>query len=72
MKNCNDCIYAEWKRTKAGRLHPSGDGRCTYPIKIPKLPPCYYFLHYPNPLGGYINRRTELKEHCTYYQQKKD
>ena len=30
MKNCNGCRYAEWEKTKAGRLHPSGDEKCTY------------------------------------------
>lgn len=27
---CEQCKYAEWKRTKNGRLHPSGQGRCAW------------------------------------------
>ena len=33
MKNCTDCKYADWQRTAAGKLHPSGDGECTYEAK---------------------------------------
>jgi len=69
MKNCKDCKYAEWDKTTTGRLHPSGDGKCTYPFKVPKLPAAMYWIGrtVPEPSGGQINRRTDLKEHCTYY-----
>lgn len=70
MKSCNDCIFADWKRTASGRLHPSGDGRCKKVIKIPELPQSFYWLGMrdsPRPDGGYINRREELKDHCVYY-----
>ena len=64
MKHCNHFRYADWKRTKAERLHPSGDGRCTFPIKEPTLPAAYYFLSGYKPYGGGINRRNEFDEHC--------
>lgn len=32
---CDGCKYAEWQLTKNGRLHPSGDGKCTYLRKRP-------------------------------------
>ncbi|MDY6857327.1 MAG: hypothetical protein SWO11_22015 [Thermodesulfobacteriota bacterium] len=69
MKKCNDCKFAEWNRTKTGRLHPSGDGQCKYPYKVPQLPGAFYWIGRfgPKPYGGFINRRKELKEHCAYY-----
>lgn len=73
MKNCKDCKYAEWKRTKLGRLHPSGDGECGYKLKWKMLSiPASMF--WPGnmshkPCGGYINRREDLKEHCVYYSE---
>lgn len=27
---CLGCKFAEWKRTAAGRLHPSKDGKCVW------------------------------------------
>lgn len=68
MKNCKGCKFAEWQKTDAGKLHPSGDGKCTYDFKMPALPACMYWRRSaPSPKGGYINRRTEHKEHCPYY-----
>lgn len=31
---CTDCRFAEWKRTAAGRLHPSGSGKCTWTVEL--------------------------------------
>lgn len=69
MKNCTHCKYAEWKRREGGNLHPNGEGMCTYPYKVPPLPTsmCWLYPSDVKPLGGYINRRKELDEHCTYY-----
>ena len=69
MKHCTDCKHAEWRRTASGRLHPSGDGKCTVPYKVPPLPACMYWLMTPTPMGGRINRKQELRDHCTYYAQ---
>jgi len=71
MKNCTDCKYADWQRTAAGKLHPSGNGRCAHPWQIPPLPAAFYFLTRPIPTGGSINRREEFKEHCPCYEAKK-
>lgn len=68
MKNCTNCRYAEWMRTKANTLHPSGEGRCTKEVQIPQLPPAFYFLTRPSICRGNINRRKELNDHCPYYQ----
>ena len=69
MRNCTDCKYAQWEKTKTGRLHPSGNGKCTYNYKVPQLPAS---MHWHGgkplkPLGGQINRKKELKHHCVYY-----
>ena len=67
MKNCTECKHAKWQRTAAGKQHPSGDGRCGYPYKIPPLPASMYWITVHTPCGGQINRREELKEHCPYF-----
>lgn len=69
MKNCTECKYAEWVRTSSGRLHPSGDGMCKYPYKIPAPPASMYFIAAPTICGGAINRRRELSEDCAYFQR---
>jgi len=67
MKNCTGCKYAKWERTKTGRLHPSGDGECVYPYKVPSLPAAMFWINTPRPMGGFINRREDLKSNCLYY-----
>ena len=69
MKSCLKCKYADWLKTEKGRLHPSGDGQCKYPYKVPPLPASMYWFSSHKPSGGYINRRKELKEHCPYWQK---
>ena len=71
MKSCVDCRYADWKRTQAGKLHPSGDGNCSYPMKNPKLPASMYWITMGTIIGGgFINRRETLKEDCVYFTRK--
>lgn len=67
MKSCNDCKYAQWQKTRTGKLHPSGGGQCGYDYKIPPLPGAFFFIGSPLKCGGIINRRKELKEHCAYF-----
>lgn len=70
MKNCTHCKHADWHRTKAGTLHPRGDGMCKYEYKLPPLPASMYWLSYMTPIaprGGNINRRKELWDHCVYW-----
>ena len=70
MKNCLNCKHADWKRTDAGKLHPSGDGRCKYPWKIPQLPASMYWIgRAPQPNGGCISRKNDLQDHCTYWER---
>lgn len=70
MKTCDGCKHAEWKYTTTGRLHPGGDGRCTWKYKAPALPQSMFWTGRPNPpepSGGYINRRHPLPDHCVYF-----
>lgn len=69
MINCTHCIHAQWKKTVPGRLHPSGDGMCKYPYKLPPLPQSMYWISGGVPLGGFINRRRDLKDHCVYFSR---
>jgi hypothetical protein len=70
MKTCLGCKHANWKRTKAGRLHPSGKGDCMYQVKMPVLPACMYWLTYrPIKAGGSIYRGEEFKDHCLCYER---
>ncbi len=67
MKTCDECKHANWKRTAAGRLHPSKDGVCTYKYTVPALPACMYWLSSVTPCGGHIKRGEENKDHCPYW-----
>jgi hypothetical protein len=69
MKSCTGGKYARWQKTKAGRLHPSGDGECTFKVKIPQLPASMYWIGRTDPVphGGHINRREDLEDHCVYF-----
>ena len=66
---CIGCKYADWKRTKNGRLHPSGEGRCRYEMKVPQLPNAFFWMHLSSPEldGGRISRKQTYDTHCPYY-----
>ncbi len=73
MKFCDNCKWAEWKRTAAGKLHPDRAGRCQFEIKIPVLPLAFrwgYQTTKPNISGGYIQRKEELPDHCPCWAPK--
>jgi len=73
MKTCLKCRHAAWDLTAAGKLHPSGGGLCRYPWKMPQLPASMYWVgHEPNPCGGYISRKNDLKDHCSYFNEPPD
>lgn len=71
MKNCTDCRHADWQRTANGRLHPSGEGMCRFPVVLPTLPASRHWWGEspPVPAGGYINRHKELKNHCPCFER---
>lgn len=66
---CDDCKFAEWRKTSAGRLHPDKSGRCgrlkAFPLDL-RLPAAFYFLSEPVPSGGYIERGRELEKKCAF------
>ena len=73
-QTCATCTRAAWKRTDAGRLHPSGDGRCGWVLVLPPIPKAFRWagstISDPNPLaGGYINRHRPLK-FCDFWEGK--
>jgi len=67
MKQCLDCIHANWRRTKSGALHPNGDGLCTHRLTsadaIRELLPAAGFAQiyttYP-----WIRRKDENRKPC--------
>jgi hypothetical protein len=70
-EDCTTCQLADWRRTKAGRLHPSGEGSCSWKgWKEWKFPKAFYLVgsvgHDLRPSGGYINRRTPCTD-CSLY-----
>lgn len=74
MPDCTTCAYAEWQRTKAGRLHPSGAGKCTWDgWRKWELPKAFYYITYgwmkvaPQPSGGCISRKDPRSD-CPCYQ----
>jgi hypothetical protein len=69
--NCNGCLYAEWKRTSNGRLHPDKMGRCTYldkhPLDLEKKLPSAFRPRHPLDFGlGFIERGSELPRKCAF------
>lgn len=70
--NCLTCSLAEWFKTKVGRLHPSGEGRCNWKFVPPVIPAAFYYvgvgdMHIaPRPSGGHI-RRSKPYENCACY-----
>lgn len=73
MKNCTNCKHAQWDKTAAGRLHPSGEGRCGYQVQLPKLPASMWWPRplsgAPKPSGGRINRHKDLPDHCAFFER---
>jgi hypothetical protein len=69
---CDDCVFAEWKKTANGRLHPNKRGLCKrlyeHPLDL-RIPPVFYwgvFKTAPYPSGGYIERGKPLEEKCIF------
>jgi len=74
MKTCDKCKYAEWERTKVGRLHPNRRGMCTFKIKVPELPNAFFWVSDSHlfPAGGPIKRGRVYEKHCPYAAPVKD
>lgn len=57
---CLDCKFADWMRTKSGRLHPSGEGECTWEFRASVLAAAYQWSSTPKLTGGTIWRHEGL------------
>lgn len=75
---CLDCRFADWKRTKAGALHQSGDGICRWEFKPPVIAAAFRWRYpylgnagkaAPTPDGGYISRREPIAM-CPVFQRR--
>jgi hypothetical protein len=70
--SCLSCKFAKWQRTQAGRLHPSGGGRCGWAMPHIPIPAAFYWLGHrennqPQPSGGYI-KRHEPRRNCPTWE----
>lgn len=69
---CDNCEFAEWERTKNGRLHPGKQGRCLRLEKHPldlRLPEAFWWgflVSEPKPSGGRIERGKKHKSPCIF------
>lgn len=70
MTDCKLCKHAQWHKTSNGRLHPSGDGECTYEVKIPVIPAAKWWSCHtkPSTTFGAISRRLPLKVVCPCFE----
>lgn len=64
---CTECKHAVWERTKAGRLHPSGDGECTFEVEV-RLPKAKYLIGGLALGGGLVNRRSDKWTECPCFE----
>lgn len=62
---CLTCKLAEWQKTIAGRLHPSGDGKCGWKPPFIPISAAFRWTPWSNARnqpetfgGGYIGRRA--------------
>lgn len=65
---CLTCQFAYWQKTKSGKLHPSGNGRCTFEPRIP-IPEAKKWVWELSLSYGFINRKEEVHD-CKCYKAK--
>lgn len=72
MADCLNCRNAMWKLTAAGKLHPSGDGRCGWVWEERPIPAAFYYVGGGGnrPSGGYIDRKRLPAGDCPFFQAK--
>lgn len=70
---CLTCARAEWRRTKVGRLHPDGTGKCGWKFEPTPIPKAFYYpwqrdlwIALP-PSGGYITR-SKVHYDCPFFE----
>ena len=74
---CEDCLFAKWKQTSNGRLHPDKTGKCTWEQTVRVPPSCRgsisSFRDPGTPLsltGGWIERGPLGFKACDVFQPK--
>jgi hypothetical protein len=69
---CDDCKWAEWKRTSNGRLHPDKSGRCKFVWIPPPIPRAFNFAYGGETPklsgGGYIERGNRQYDDCQCHE----
>lgn len=70
VQKCVDCEFASWKKTAAGRLHPNGEGICTYVVEFPMLPRAQCYTLKPSVSYRYINRKDTPVKPCPVFVAK--
>lgn len=70
---CDGCVYAEWKRTTNGRLHPGKLGKCKWLAQHPlnlQIPQAFSWggwgRRHPIPFGGIIERGKVHRDLCVF------
>lgn len=71
---CDDCKFADWRRTANGRLHPGKTGNCAFKWEPPPIPSAFYVPgQYTKStvrlVGGLIERGRDI-EACPCYAEK--
>lgn len=69
MNTCLNCGYAQWQRTLANRLNPTGNGRCTW---IPHwvISKAFHFIKGdPHSLGGGLINRKDPEQDCPTWKE---
>lgn len=77
---CETCKFANWRRTDAGRLHPSGEGRCTWrkTFRVSgSTAGAKLYTGFGEPItaiGGHISRKkgAEFPAKCDTFQRQTD
>lgn len=70
-QTCLNCKHASWKKTLNGRLHPSGDGLCTFQLVMPPIPKaCYILFNREIVLHGRSISRHEAHSDCPCWKEK--
>ena len=69
---CMTCQFANWRKTASGKMHPTGEGKCTYALSEMIIPASYYWIGFrekgPMPSGGRIDRRAPFSRRCPTYK----
>lgn len=70
---CLGCKYADWRRNADGKLHKSGEGRCTAPFSLKlDIPAAFYELQQTRIGGGFVHRSAKPVLSCNFFTSKEN